>query len=213
MSLFITFEGGEGSGKSTQANALYRRLLSMGIPCVLTHEPGGTALGGKLRRLLKGTGGGGKGENEKGEIDPRTELLLFAASRAQLVAEVICPSLEKGIVVISDRYADSTIAYQGYGRGLDFEVIEMANNLATRGLRPDLVVLLDIPVDIGLGRRGSAKKDRFEKEDFAFHQRVREGYLEMARKNAGRWLVVDGGLPRRRVSGLIWERVSRLLSP
>ena len=200
MSLFITFEGGEGSGKSTQAKALYRRLLSIGISCVLTHEPGGTPLGNRLRRLLRG----------EGEIDPQTELFLFAASRAQLVREVIRPSLERGALVISDRFFYSTIAYQGYGRGLDLTIIEELNRIATEGLCPDLVVLLDIPVEEGLARK--RLRDRFEKEELAFHQRVREGYLEMARSDPKRWLIVDAALPRQRVTRLIWEGVTNLLS-
>ncbi len=199
MSLFITFEGGEGSGKSTQARALYRRLFEMGVPALLTHEPGGTPLGKQLRRWLKG----------EREIDPQTELLLFNASRAHLVSQVIRPSLEKGTVVICDRFADSTTAYQGYGRGLDFSLIEAANNIATQGLRPDLTVLLDIPVERGLARK--RLRDRFEREELAFHQRVRQGYLEMAAKEPERWLVVDGSLPSKEVKRLIWERVEPLL--
>ena len=207
MSLFITFEGGEGCGKSTQAKALYRRLLNLSIPALLTHEPGGTPLGNQLRRWLKG--GVGKGKNEKGEIDPQTELLLFNASRAHLVSQVIRPSLEKGTVVICDRFADSTTVYQGYGRGLDFALIEAANNIATQGLRPDLIVLLDIPVDQGLARKRLG--DRFEREGLAFHQRVRQGYLEMAKKDPERWLVVDGSLPKKEIERLIWEKVEPLL--
>jgi len=202
--LFITFEGGEGSGKSTQARALHQRLLRMGIPVVLTHEPGGTPLGSRLRRWLKG-----KGENEKSEIDPQTELLLFNASRAQLVSQVIRPALESGSIVICDRFAESTIAYQGYGRGLALDLIEAANHIATQGLRPDLIVLLDIPVEQGLARKRLS--DRFEKESLAFHQRVRRGYLGMAQKDPQRWFVVDASLPKKEVQRLIWERVQQLL--
>lgn len=204
MFLFITFEGGEGSGKSTQARALHQRLLRMGIPVVLTHEPGGTPLGSRLRRWLKG-----KGENEKSEIDPQTELLLFNASRAQLVSQVIRPALESGSIVICDRFAESTIAYQGYGRGLALDLIEAANHIATQGLRPDLIVLLDIPVEQGLARKRLS--DRFEKESLAFHQRVRRGYLGMAQKDPQRWFVVDASLPKKEVQRLIWERVQQLL--
>jgi len=207
LSVFITFEGGEGSGKSTQAKALYRRLLSLNISALLTHEPGGTPLGNSLRRWLKGTGGGGKGENQKREIAPKTELLLFNASRAHLISQVIRPALKSGTVVICDRFADSTTVYQGYGRGLDFSLIEAANNIATQGLRPDLTVLLDIPVEQGLARKRLS--DRFEREEIAFHQRVRQGYLEMAKKEPERWLVVDASLPKKEVTRLIWERVFR----
>lgn len=199
MSLFITFEGGEGSGKSTQAGVLYRRLLKMGIPALLTHEPGGTPLGKQLRRWLKG----------EGEIDPQTELLLFNASRAQLVSRVIRPALEKGTVVICDRFADSTTVYQGYGRGLDFALIEAVNNIATQGLRPDLTVLLDVTVEQGLDRK--SLRDRFEREEAAFHQRVRQGYLEMAKREPGRWLVIDASLPRKEITRLIWERMEPIL--
>ena len=199
MSLFITFEGGEGCGKSTQAGALYRRLLSLGIPAILTHEPGGTPLGNDLRRWLKG----------EGEIDPLTELLLFNASRAHLVSQVIRPALDGGSIVICDRFFHSTIAYQGYGRGLDLGLIETVNNIATQGLRPDLIVLLDIAAEQGLKRKNL--RDRFEREEIAFHQRVRQGYLEMAKKDPQRWLVIDGSLPRKEVERLIWERVGQLL--
>jgi len=199
LSLFITFEGGEGSGKGTQARALARRLLKSGIPALLTHEPGGTPLGNDLRRWLKG----------EGEIDPLTELLLFNASRAHLVSQVIRPALDGGSIVICDRFFHSTIAYQGYGRGLDPGLIETVNNIATQGLRPDLIVLLDIDVDQGLGRK--KLRDRFEREEIAFHQRVRQGYLEMAKKDPGRWLVIDGSLPKKEVQRLIWERVEQLL--
>ena len=199
MSLFITFEGGEGSGKSTQARVLYRRLLKLGIPALLTHEPGGTPLGKQLRRWLKG----------EGEIDPQTELLLFNASRANLVSRVIRPALEKGTVVICDRFADSTTVYQGYGRGLDFALIEAVNNIATHGLRPDLTVLLDVTVEQGLDRK--KLRDRFEREETAFHQRVRQGYLEMAKREPGRWLAIDASLPRKEITRLIWERMEPIL--
>ena len=140
MSLFIVFEGGEGCGKSTQARVLHKHVLSLSIPVVLTHEPGGTPLGEEVRRRLKRV--------REERILPLGELLLFAASRAQLVSHVIRPSLERGMVVICDRYAASTIAYQGYGRGLDLNSIQTINNIATQGLKPDLTILLDIPVHI-----------------------------------------------------------------
>jgi dTMP kinase len=199
MSIFITFEGGEGSGKSTQARTLHRRLSSMGIPALLTHEPGGTPLGREIRRWLKG----------KEESNPQTELLLFNASRAQLVAEVIRPALKSGTVVICDRFYHSTIAYQGYGRGLPLDLIEAANNIATQGLEPDLTILLDIDVAQGLARK--KMRDRFEREELAFHQRVRQGYLEMAKKDPPRWLVLDGSLPKKEIERLIEERVGQVL--
>jgi dTMP kinase len=145
MPLFITFEGGEGSGKSVQARALLRRLSRLNIPAVLTHEPGGTSFGKKLGHWLKWSQGT--------DVSPLIELLLFNASRAQLVTEVIKPSLDKGKVVISDRYADSTTVYQGYGRGLGMEMVRTANQAATQGLKPDLTILLDISAEDGLARK------------------------------------------------------------
>ncbi len=199
MALFITFEGGEGSGKSTQARALYRRLASLDIPVLLTHEPGGTPLGRSLRRWLK----------DRGHMDAATELLLFNASRAHLISEVIRPALNQGKVVICDRFAESTVAYQGYGRRLDLALVHAVNNAATQGLKPDLIVFLDIPVEQGLARKGP--RDRFEREDVAFHERVRAGYLEMAGADPQRWLVVDGRLPKRDIQRTVSQRVEHLL--
>jgi dTMP kinase len=169
----------------------------------LSHEPGGTSLGKQARRYLKQT--------RKSEISPLAELFLFAASRAQLVAEVIRPSLARGVMVICDRYTDSTMVYQGYGRGLDLDVIQAINTMVTQGLFPDLVILLDLPVEIGLARKRSARKDRFESEELAFHHRVREGYLKMAAADPQRWLVVDATLPKKKVAQVVWERVKGLL--
>ncbi len=204
MALFITFEGGEGCGKSTQARALYNRLSELAFPALLTHEPGGTTLGKKLRRWLKWA--------EGSDISPLTELLLFNASRAQLIDEIIKPNLEKGKTVICDRYADSTIAYQSYGRGLDLEMVTTVNNTATRGLKPDLTILLDIPAEQGLARKKNRSQDRFEQEDIAFHQRVREGYLKLAANDPQHWLVIDATQSRKKVGEIIWQRVSQLLS-
>ncbi|MBI2846653.1 MAG: dTMP kinase [Chloroflexi bacterium] len=201
MGLFITFEGGEGSGKSTQAKALEKRLSAQGTPSILTHEPGGTPIGNRIRFLLK----------HDSSISPEAELLLFLACRAQLVTRVIKPGLEKGFVVICDRYADSTFAYQGYGRGLDMGFIKACNNLASQGLKPDLTILPDVPVELGLKRKGQKNGDRFEEEELAFHRRVREGYLKLTSAEPQRWLVVDGTLPRRTVSATIWKRVKGLL--
>ncbi len=204
MALFITFEGGEGSGKSVQARALYKRLSQSAISALLTHEPGGTPFGNKIGRWLKWT--------KDTDISPLTELLLFNASRAQLVNEVIRPNLEKGKFVICDRYADSTTAYQSYGRGLDLEMVKTINNAATQGLKPDLIVLLDIPVEAGLARKRVKKQDRFEQEDIAFHQRVREGYLKLAANDPQRWVVVDASQSKAKIREIIWQRVSQLLS-
>ncbi|MFC1892982.1 dTMP kinase [Chloroflexota bacterium] len=204
MSLFITFEGGEGSGKSVQAQALYRRLSQLAIPALLTQEPGGTPLGNKLQRLLK--------RAEGIDISPLAELLLFNASRAQSVERIIKPSLEQGKVVVCDRYADSTTAYQSYGRRLDFQMVQTTNHMATKGLQPDLVILLDVPVEEGLARKRAKRYDRFEREDIAFHRKVREGYLSMAHSDPQRWLVIDATQPKEKIGEIIWLRVSQLLS-
>ncbi len=197
---FIVFEGGEGSGKSTQARALHRHLSQRGISSVLTHEPGGTALGAKLRRLVKWSTG----------VTPQTELLLILAARSQLVAEVIRPALEDGVTVVCDRYAYSTLAYQGCGRGIDPGLLGRMNDLVTGGLYPDLVVLLDVDPEEGLLRKRSPI-DRFEREGIEFHRRVRQGYLELAADDPGRWLVVDAGLRRKEIQSRVFEKVQALL--
>jgi len=204
MSLFITFEGGEGSGKSVQAKALFRRLSELAVPVLLTHEPGGTPFGERMGRWLKWA--------KDANISALTELMLFNASRAQLVAEVIKPNLKSGKVVICDRYADSTTVYQGYGRGLELAMVKATNKAATQGLKPDLTILLDIAAEEGLARKMARKQDRFEQETLVFHNRVREGYLELAAAEARRWLVVDARHSRRKITEIIWQRVSRLLA-
>lgn len=202
MSLFITFEGGEGCGKTTQANGLYRKLLRKNLPAVLIHEPGGTTLGEQIRKTLKR-----KTEN----IHPQAELLLFAASRTQLVADVIQPTLKEGKIVICDRFSHSTTAYQGYGRGLDFATVQMVNNLATQNVKPNIVIFLDLSPEEGLARRGKLL-DRFELQELSFHRQVRQGYLRMAAEEPDRWLVVDATLPKKKISEIIWEKVNHLLA-
>jgi len=204
MSLFITFEGGEGSGKSTQIASLFKKLNVINSGSVtLTREPGGTSLGEYLRNTLKWT---------DAYISPETELLLFNASRAQLINEIIKPELIKGKIVVCDRYTDSTIAYQGYGRGLDVEIVKSVNNTAAQGLKPNLTILLDISPEQGFSRIQERLKDRFEKEDMSFHQRVREGYLRLANDEPQRWLVIDAGLSKERIKQIIWQKVSSLMS-
>jgi len=203
LTLFITFEGGEGCGKSTQARALWRRLIRLGIRAELTHEPGGTALGNQLRRILKG--------QRHESISPEAELMLFAACRTQLVTQVVRPSLEQGKVVICDRFADSTVAYQGYGRGLSLDTINKINNLAIQGVKPNLTLLLDIPAQEGLARKHHNTGDRFESENMSFHNRVRNGYLKLAAEEPGRWLVIDAKLPRVRTAKMVWSKVNELL--
>ena len=204
MALFITFEGGEGCGKSVQAKILYRKLSQLAIAALLTHEPGGTPFGKRMGRWLKWA--------KDSNIQPLTELLLFNASRAQLVTKVIQPSLASGIVVICDRYADSTTAYQSYGRGLDLEIVKTINNVATQGLKPNLTVLLDMPAETGLARKRGKRQDRFEQEEITFHQRVREGYLKLAANEPQRWLVIDATQSKGKIAQIIWQRVSQLLS-
>ena len=204
--LFITLEGGEGSGKSTQAKYLRRRFWRRDIPVMLVREPGGTPLGNRLRRLLKFS---------PIPLTQEAELLLFNASRVQLVADVIRPALEKGEVILCDRFYDSSLAYQGYGRGISLDTVQAVNRVATGGLMPDLTIFLDLPPEEGLRRR-SATRDRFEqgfdqKDVMDFHQRVHQGYLELARQEPKRWLRLDARLSPRKVSSLVWERVELLL--
>jgi dTMP kinase len=197
---FIVFEGGEGSGKTTQARALSNRLRRLGFHIVLTHEPGGTLLGNKLRRWVKW----GKG------VTTQTELFLFLSCRSQLLTKVIRPALEKGHIVICDRYDASTFAYQGYGRGMALDFLKMVNSFVTDGLSPDLVVLLDISAEEGLKRK-KMKLDVFEREDFLFHQKVRDGYLKMAAADPEHWMVVDASIPQEKIREIIWERVHKSL--
>ena len=204
MSLFITFEGGEGSGKSLQTRALYRRLNRLDVPAILIHEPGSTPLGERLTRLLKWA--------PSANISPMTELMLFNASRVQLLDEIIKPALKAGKIVICDRYTDSTVAYQGYGRKIDIDTIKNINDIATGALKPDLTVLLDIPVREGFARKTGQEPDRFEKEAQVFHQRVRKGYLRLAAGEPQRWLVIDARLSKEKIKQIIWEKVSSLLS-
>jgi len=203
LGLFIAFEGGEGCGKSTQSRFLLKKFEQQNIPAVLAHEPGGTVLGDEIRKALK--------RRRDSFISPRAELFLVAASRAQLVAEVIRPALEEGKVVICDRFTYSTLVYQGYGRGLELSFVETVNNIATQNLKPDLTILLDISPEQGLERKRSLR-DRFELEDLSFHRRVRDGYLRMVAAESERWLVIDASLPKGKIAEIIWDRVSQLLS-
>ncbi len=201
MACFIVFEGGDGSGKSTQARSLLRRLRRRGAKVLRTHEPGGTLLGQSLRRLLK------SGE----PMTPISELLLFEAARAQLVQQVIRPFLEQGGVVIADRFTSSTVAYQGYGRGLDRELIERLNREATGGLEPDLTVLLDLPVETALARIGGGNEDTFDDAPVDFHRKIRRGYSALAASDPGGWLVLDGQRPPEELSRDIWAKVQTIL--
>ncbi len=201
MAIFIVFEGGDGSGKSTQARNLSQRLRRRSIPVLLTREPGGTPSGESIRRLLKG----------QRSFRPMSELLLFEAARAQLVESVIRPGLDGGATVICDRYTASTVAYQGHGRGLDLALIQQLNEMATGGLVPDLTVLLDLSPLVGLSRRGAAGSDPFESAPQEFQSKVREGYLAQAAEAPERWLVLDGSRPQSELSQEIWTKVQPLL--
>jgi dTMP kinase len=188
---FITFEGGEGSGKSTQARLLAGHLKQKGYDVIATREPGGTEIGDAIRAVLLNP--------EFTEMGNVTELLLLAASRAQNVHERIKPGLERGAVVICDRFIDSTLAYQGYGRKFDLKLLEALNRLATGGVTPDLTILLDLPVEVGLGRakaldKGESKSgegDRIEQLDIDFHRRLRQGFLELAAREPKRFEILE----------------------
>jgi len=207
LSIFITFEGIEGSGKSTQISLLADHLSEQGIPFISTREPGGSNIGKKIRKLLLST--------ENTEITSRAELLLYAADRAQHVEQVVKPALTEGKVVLCDRFSDATIAYQGYARGLDLELIHNLNSLATGGIKPDLTYLIDCPVETGIGRarkRGEAEGSdemRFEKEALSFHTKVLEGYKEIARNEPERVSVIDGTMQINAIHNSIIELFSK----
>ncbi len=206
--VFVTLEGGEGAGKSVQAEALGHRLRQRGLKVVNTREPGGTLPGERVRDILLGVPPGASSPS----LDPMAETLLFLSARAQLVADVIAPALAEGAVIVCDRFADSTRAYQAFGRGMELKVIDQLNAAVTQGIRPDLTVLLDLPVREGLTRTGeSGQADRFGQEDEAFHERVRRGYLTLAAREPERWLVVDATQPPDVVTEEIWRRVEPLL--
>lgn len=222
--MFISFEGGEGSGKSTQARLLYERLTAAGRDALLVREPGSTPVGDDIRALLKRGAADGKG------IRGDTEMLLFAAARCELVASVIIPQLSKpGGIVIADRFADSTVAYQGVGRGVWRAWITRVNEIASKGIKPDLIFLLDIDADRGLERlRGGQyglpiaeageeaprhmEGGRFEDESLAFHKRVCEAYRRMgARRDHYHWRVIDAELPIGEIAARVWDETRMAL--
>ena len=213
MVRFITFEGGDGTGKTTQLRVVESHLRELNRSCVLTREPGGTALGKMLRKVLLEVG------DEK--IAESSELFLYLADRAQHVKQIIAPALRDGKVVLCDRFSDSTLAYQGYGRGINLDLLRCLNDTATQGLRPDLSFLFDCPVDVGLARAalrgaqtqdGRPREDRFEREKLEFHEKVRQGFLELARAEPKRFRVIDASRPVPDVANQIraiidWELV------
>lgn len=201
--LFITFEGSEGSGKTTQINRLNIRLEDLGHETISTREPGGTEIGEAIRNLLKH-------DPASNHITPEAEMLLFAASRAQLVREVIQPALGEGISVICDRFLDSTTVYQGAARKVASDPIQMINKFAVGDLLPDLTIVLDMPAAEGMERikhRYSDLPDRMEQENIAFYELVREGYLFLAKSMPERFLVVNGMQTKREIEDEIWEEV------
>jgi dTMP kinase len=200
LAVFIVFEGGDGAGKSTQCRALLGRLRRRGIPARLTREPGGTPLGESLRRALK----------SQPDLSAAAELFLFCAARAQLVQQVIRPALRDGVTVICDRFTASTVAYQGYGRGLDLDLVHQLNQVATGNLSPDLTILLDLPAEAALARR-TRPGDGFEAAPLEFHRRVRRGYLDQAAGSPRQWLVLDAALPQQVLARQVWAKVQPLL--
>jgi dTMP kinase len=203
LAMFITFEGCEGCGKTYQTRALYNYLTTLEIPVICTNDPGGTTLGKELERLMK--------QRYHDYISAEVELFLFNVCRLHLVNEVIRPSLQKGNVVICDRFVDSTRAYQGYGRGIEMATIETLHNIATGGISPEFTILLDIPVEEGLRRKHTQGRDRFEEEDLSFHNRVRDGYLKMSAEEPDRWMVIDATMPRVDISRIINVKIEYLL--
>ncbi len=216
LPMFISLEGGDGAGKSTQAERLYRQLSDAGIPALLVREPGATPLGEHLREYLK----------SQRPLSAEAELLLFEAARVQLVLDIIKPSLAQGVTVITDRFEGSTIAYQGYGRGLNLVAIDRFNQFAVQDTLPDLTFLLDIDPAEGL-RRGDTSQQalipednggpddsderRFEDAPLDFHRRVREGFLALAAANPQRWLVIDANRPPEEIEERIWRTVQQRL--
>jgi dTMP kinase len=209
MGLFITFEGPDGSGKTTQIELLAVALRSAGHDVAVTREPGGTPIGDQIRAVLHDVG------NTAMVADAET--LLYAASRAQHVGQLIRPALAQGTIVLCDRYTDSTIAYQGYGRGLDLAALRQINAFATGGLKPDLTVYLDCPVEEGLQRKqramtqGEGEWNRLDREEIAFHRRVRQGYRALMAAERARWLALDASRPIEEIQEEIQKAVEALL--
>jgi dTMP kinase len=204
--LFVTFEGIEGCGKTTQVKRVAGRLEGLGLRVLATFEPGGTPIGQDIRRILL--------DAQNRDLYPLAELLLYEADRAQHMARVVIPALNRGTWVLCDRFFDATTVYQGYARGLDLSLIELLNNRVSSGIQPDITFLHDCPVEVGLTRargrdvnRGEDGQDRFERERRAFHQAVREGYLELARRYSERFVVIDATRSEEDVEGEVFDRL------
>ena len=210
MVRFITFEGGDGSGKTTQVRAVESYLRDLRRSCMVTREPGGTSLGKLIRKVVL--------ESADNEIAESTELFLYLADRAQHVEEIIAPALSSGKIVLCDRFSDSTLAYQGYGRGMDLNWLRSLNDSATKGVHPHLSFLFDCPVELGLARaalRGAQspldrpQEDRFEREKYEFHEKVRKGFLELAQAEPERFRIIDASRSVREVANQIREIIDR----
>lgn len=184
--IFVTLEGPEGAGKTTQLKLLSKQLEASGRKHLVTRDPGGTAFGRQIRRILL---------SPETKLCSLAELLLYEADRSQHVSEVIVPALADGYLVLCDRYIDSTVAYQGYARGLDLQLIDQLNAIATQGLKPSLTILFDIESESGLARLHPGGHDRLEREEITFHHKVRQGYLEIAAREPDRWRVIDAARP------------------
>ena len=200
---FITFEGSEGCGKTTQIEALAKALEAQGKTVLITREPGGTLIGEKIRNLLQDP-------SHKNDISDMTELLLFSASRAELITSRIQPALSRGEIVICDRFYDSTFVYQGLGRAIDMNTVELLNQITVGTLKPDLTILLDLDAKIGIERaksRQSGELDRIENESLTFFEAVRNGYLELAKKEPERFKTIDGLLSVDAIKKIIWDTV------
>ncbi len=202
--VLITFEGIEGSGKSTQAQRLVQWLRDVGLAVEFSREPGGTEIGERIRTILL--------DPACRNMDGWTELFLYLASRSQHVRELVRPALERGRIVVLDRYLDSSVAYQGAGRELGARVVARLNKLATAALKPQLTLLFDLPVAVGRDRKGNQALDRLEQERVQFHERVRAGYIKLARRAAGRFRILDGNRPADELEAVVREHVRELLN-
>ncbi|MGQ9516213.1 MAG: dTMP kinase [Anaerolineae bacterium] len=205
--LFVTFEGPEGCGKTTQVRLLAERLRARGYDVLTTREPGGTRIGDQIRAILL--------DPAHTEMVPAAEILLFSAARAQIVHEVILPHLQRGGIVLCDRFADSTLAYQGYGHGLDLDVLRVITAFATAGLTPDVTFYLDIPVEEGLRRKaraGRAEWNRMEQRELAYHQRVQDGYRRLIAAEPARWVVIDASKSIEEIHLQVVQEVERRLA-
>lgn len=200
--LFVTFEGIDGSGKTTQVQEFIRRLKEASLPFLLVREPGGTEIGEKIRDILL--------DKANSDIFPITELLLYSASRHQLIRQSVLSALQNGEIVVLDRFFDSTTAYQGFGRGIDLSFIKRLNSIATESLKPDLTIILDIPVSEREKRLSMQKLDRMEMEDFDFNERVRQGFLSIAKEEPERIKVIDGTLSSGNISKIVWSNFKQI---